>query len=193
MGEERPVFNKALGESEFEDLFRTYFSSLCFFSMKYVSDLDTSKEIVHSIFVKLWEKRNELETGISLKSYLFTSVHNRSLNYIRDRKKFRVGEAGDEDFKSSEAGSDLAGLEYNELESKIDGLIKGLPEKCRIIFELSRFEGLKYKEIANKLNISIKTVEAQMSKALKILKEGMKGYILPVLILIWIIWDKFIF
>jgi len=110
MGEEKPVLNKVLGESDFEDLFRTHFSSLCFFSLKYVSDLDASKEIVHSVFVKLWERRNELDTTASLKSYLFTSVHNRSLNYIRDRKKFRVGKVKEEDFKSFEAESGQAGI-----------------------------------------------------------------------------------
>lgn len=190
MGEDKPVLNNVLGESDFEVLFRTYFSSLCFFSMKYVSDLDASKEIVHSVFVKLWERRNDLDAGASLKSYLFTSVHNRSLNYIRDRKKFRVGEVKEEDFKSFESESGQAGIEYDELELKIIKLIKALPEKCRVIFELSRFENMKYKEIADKLNISIKTVEAQMSKALKIMKEGLKGYLMLLLILFSMIWNK---
>jgi RNA polymerase sigma-70 factor (ECF subfamily) len=193
MKEKQLNISNELSENEFEVLFRTYFNSLCFFSMKYVPDLDSAKEVVHSVFIKLWERRNELEKGMSLKSYLYTSVHNRSLNYIRNRKKFRSGEVKDEDFSSFQNGDDADGIESRELESKIGLLIEKLPEKCRIIFKLNRFEGLKYQEIADKLGISVKTVEAQMSKALRILREGLKTYLISVLILLWSIWNKFYF
>ncbi len=192
MDSKKPA-NTILSESEFETLFRTYFTSLCFFSMKYVPDLDTSKEIVHSVFINLWERRNEIETGTSLKSYLYTSVYNRSLNYIRDRKKFRIGEVKDEDFNFSRNSDIVDGMESQELESKIAMLIDKMPEKCKEIFKLNRFEGLKYQEIADKLEISVKTVEAQMSKALRILREGLKTYLISLLILLWSLWNKFYF
>jgi RNA polymerase sigma-70 factor (ECF subfamily) len=99
----------------------------------------------------------------------------------------------DEDFSSFQNGDDADGIESRELESKIGLLIEKLPEKCRIIFKLNRFEGLKYQEIADKLGISVKTVEAQMSKALRILREGLKTYLISVLILLWSIWNKFYF
>lgn len=190
---EKKLVNIGFDENEFEDLFRTYFSSLCFFSMKYVPDLDTSKEIVHSVFIKLWERRNDMEKGSSLKSYLYASVHNRSLNYIRDRKKFRTGEVKDEDFSSYTNTEGLDGMENMELESRIVSLIDELPEKCRVIFKLNRFDGLKYQEIADKLEISVKTVEAQISKALRILREGLKTYLISFLILLWSLWNKLYF
>lgn len=190
---EKKLVNIGFDENEFEDLFRTYFSSLCFFSMKYVPDLDTSKEIVHTVFIKLWERRNDMEKGSSLKSYLYASVHNRSLNYIRDRKKFRTGEVKDEDFSSYTNTEGLDGMENMELESRIVSLIDELPEKCRVIFKLNRFDGLKYQEIADKLEISVKTVEAQISKALRILREGLKTYLISFLILLWSLWNKLYF
>ena len=118
---------------------------------------------MHQVFINLWEKRATLDLSTSLKSYLFTSVHNRSLNVIRDRKKFSSAEvpdvAGEWDVSAQ--------IESMELEAKIREAIDFLPEKCREVFELNRFEGLKYSEIAARLGISVKTVENQMSKALK--------------------------
>jgi RNA polymerase sigma-70 factor (ECF subfamily) len=123
------------------------------------------------------EKRVALDLSTSLKSYLFTSVHNRSLNVIRDRKKFTSAEmpdvAGEWDVSAQ--------IESMELEGKIREAIDSLPEKCREVFELNRFEGLKYSEIATRLGISVKTVENQMSKALKILREQLGKYLMVIL------------
>lgn len=164
----------------FENLFREYFSSLMAFARKILEDEDDAREVVQGVFIKLWERREEIDLSTSLKSYLFTSVHNRSLNVIRDRRKFSANEvpemAGELDVS--------AYIESMELEEKIGQCIEELPEKCRQIFELSRFDGLKYSEIALKLNISVKTVENQMSKALKILKEKLAAYLS---ILLWLI------
>ena len=164
----------------FERLFRDFFPPLMAFARKILGDEDDAREVVHQVFINLWEKRSELDLSSSLKSYLFTSVHNRSLNAIRDRKKF-----------SSEEVPDVAGewdvsaqIESMELEGKIREAIDSLPEKCREIFELNRFEGLKYAEIAGKLNISVKTVENQMSKALKILREQLGKYLTLLLYLL---------
>ena len=157
----------------FERLFREYFPPLMAFAGKILGDEDDAREVVHQVFINLWEKRKEVDLSTSLKSYLFTSVHNRSLNVIRDRKKFTDGDmpelAGEWDVSAQ--------IESMELEEKIRESINALPEKCREIFELNRFSGLKYAEIATQLGISVKTVENQMTKALKILREQLGKYL----------------
>ena len=172
-----------MNKHSFEQLFREYFTPLMSFAKKILVDEDDAREVVQKVFINLWEKREEIDLSTSLKSYLFTSVHNRSLNVIRDRKKF-----------SSEEVPELAGewdvsaqIESMELEEKIRETIEALPEKCRQIFELSRFDGLKYSEIAEQLDISVKTVENQMSKALKILREKLLKYLT---ILVWLIMNS---
>ena len=155
----------------FEELFRSFFPSLVLFAQKFVPDQDTAKEIVHNVFLNLWEKREQVDMGSSLKSYLFTSVNNRCLNYIRDQKKFDKDETRFQRLDSTEFSDGVDRLEEQELEQRIYDALQSLPEKCREIFMLNRFEGLKYAEIAEKLNISVKTVETQMSKGLKILRE----------------------
>lgn len=150
------------------------------FAKKILVDEDDARDVVHQVFISIWEKRQEMDLSVSLKSYLFTSVHNRSLNVIRDRKKFSSAEvpdvAGEWDVSSA--------IETMELEDKIMEVVGTLPEKCREVFELSRFDGLKYSEIAEHLQISVKTVENQMSKALKILREKLAKYLS---ILLWLI------
>ncbi|MEN8157118.1 MAG: RNA polymerase sigma-70 factor [Bacteroidota bacterium] len=178
--ERRHVPFRELDQGAFENLFREYFPPLMAFARKILVDEDDAREVVQKVFISLWEKRSEIDLSTTLKSYLFTSVHNRSLNVIRDRKKF-----------SSEELPEVAGnwdvsaqIESMELEGKIMDVIEGLPEKCREIFRLNRFDGLKYSEIANQLGISVKTVENQMSKALKILREKLSRYMT---ILLWLI------
>lgn len=164
----------------FESLFKGLFPALCAFAQKYISDLDTSKEIVHDSFINLWNKRDEIDPNRSVKSYLYTSVQNKCLNHIRDNKKFHTNlEVESLDFKFHNESDKLV---EQELEKKINDTIKMLPDKCQEVFLLNRFEELKYSEIADKLEISIKTVEAQMSKALKFLRENLVEY-LTVLIL----------
>jgi RNA polymerase sigma-70 factor, ECF subfamily len=161
----------------YEDLFRTYFSSLCYFAQKYIRDLDTCKDIVHGVFINIWEKRDEFDFEKSAKSYLFTSVYNRCLNSIRDRKKFveNSDPATVNNIEESVIYHDH--MEAAELESRIWQGIQSLPEKCREVFMLNRFEEKKYGEIADQLGISVKTVEAQMSKALKVLRDFLADYL----------------
>jgi RNA polymerase sigma-70 factor, ECF subfamily len=162
---------------QYEELFRTYFTSLCYFAQKYIKDLDSCKEIVHKIFVNIWEKREEFDFEKSAKSYLFTAVYNRCINHIRDQKKFVSDGTLDafEEFNSITVNSDH--LEAAELETRIWKIINELPKGCRDIFVLNRFDGKKYAEIADELNISVKTVETQMTKALKILRDNLKDYL----------------
>ena len=147
--------------------------------MKYTRDLDEAKDIVHGVFILTWEKYDSLPSDTNYRSYLYTSVRNRCLNHLRDKRK-NVSLDSAADFETSE----IAGIETNELQLKIEQGINTLPEKCREVFELNRFEGLKYAQIADKLGISVKTVEGQMSKALSVLRVHL-GDFLPFLIILW--------
>lgn len=171
------ISQEAILKKKFEGLFREHFTGLCYFARKYTGDLDAAREIVHTVFIKIWENRSEFNWNKPAKSYLFTSVYNRSLNYIRDNKRF----LNHEDVSLQNLVIDESAysdqLETAELEEKIRKSLLKLPGKCREIFELSRFEGKKYNEIAVQLNISVKTVETQMSKALQILKVELKDYL----------------
>ena len=176
------IYRGKLNKQSFELLFRENFTALSGFARKYVIDIDTSKEIAHDVFINLWEKRNEIDSEKPLRSYLFTSVRNRCLNYIRDQKKFDRTEdiTGNPGYSQPAENNDP--VEILELEERINLAIDSLPDKCREIFIMNRFRDLKYAEIAKKLDISVKTVEAQMSRALKTLREKLAMY-LPV----WIV------
>lgn len=171
-------------QRKFETLFKEHFTGLCYFAQKYLGDLDSSKEVVHAVFVKIWENRAEFDFEKSAKSYLFTSVYNRSMNVIRDNKKFTTSDDDDSHARIMETGEFTDSMELAELEGKIKESIQKLPEKCREIFQLNRFEGKKYAEIAESLNISVKTVEAQMSKALKTLRVDLKDYLYALIVLL---------
>lgn len=159
---------------------------MCYFARRYTHDLDTAREIVHTVFIRIWENRHEFDWEKPAKSYLFTSVYNRSMNFIRDNRKFLThDEASAQDLMADErVYSD--NLETAELENRINSALLKLPEKCREVFELSRFEGMKYTEIATHLKISVKTVETHMSKALVILKAELRDYLTILLIFLLI-------
>lgn len=161
-------------EVKYEHMFRTYFAPLSYFAGKYIADRDTCKEIVHKVFISIWENRVNFDFEKSPKSYLHTAVYNRCMNFLRDNK---ITESTNDEsiLNISEDYSD--NMQTAELEAKIWEVIDQLPEKCREVFILNRFEEKKYSEIALHLNISIKTVETQISKALKVLREELKDYI----------------
>ncbi len=165
---------------KFEELFRGLFKPLCGFAMKFTGDLDSAKDLVHEVFIQVWEKFDSLSEDTNHKSYCYTAVRNKCLNYIRDKKKFVMLENVAE-HQLTEINSTL---ETFELEQKIEAAIASLPKKCRMVFELNRIEGLKYAQIAQKMNISIKTVEAQMSKALGVMKEHLSEF-LTIIFIFW--------
>ncbi len=164
----------------FESLFKEHFEPLTRFAVKYVKDVDQAKGVVHEVFVKLWEKNKGLDPDTNYKSYLYTAVRNRCLNVLRDNNKLVAINIEAENKTSFQSN----GLETSELEREIDYALSQLPKKCRQVFEMSRIEELKYSEIADKMNISVKTVEAQMSKALKLLREHLAEF-LAILIFIF--------
>lgn len=137
-----------------------------------------AEEVVQEVFISLWERRKEIVITHSVKSYLVSSVRNRSINYLKlQLPKDRRKEDLDDFHIALTASSDTSGLEYNELYDIIQEAINQLPEKCKAIFILSREEGLTYKEIADELSLSLKTVENQMGIALKKLRAALKPYL----------------
>ncbi len=161
----------------FEEIYREYYMPLCYYCLRYVDDIEDSEEIIQDLFLKLWDKRKELVINSSLKAYLYRSVQNYAFNYLskkKTREKYYSLQAR-QIYNSFDNG--YSKLEEDELRSILKYAILQLPEKRRRIFELSRFDGMKYNNIANYLSISVKTVEAQMSKALKYLRIVLKDYI----------------
>jgi len=159
----------------FEKLFHQYYGYLCSFAERFTNDHDSAEEIVQDFFVRLWEKRLQLNIDSSVKSYFFRSVKNLCLNYIQHQKiteKHQINLRLENNIK--ETYDDI--YIESELAEKIKKSILSLPEKRREIFRLSREEGLKYRDIAKKLNISVKTVETQMSLAIKSLRDKLKDY-----------------
>jgi RNA polymerase sigma-70 factor (ECF subfamily) len=160
-------------DDAFSQLFDKFYTPLCFFANKYVADMDLSRSLVQQVFVDLWVKREKLNVHSSPKSYLYHSVKNRSIDYLRKEKKNIPVNESCENIELIPF-RDL--VEEAELNDKINKAINKLPDKCREIFILCRFENLKYSDIAKKLNISVKTVEMQMGIALKKMRDNLSDY-----------------
>lgn len=160
----------------FEELFRRYYSPLCGFVFSITGNSEASEEIVEELFYKLWRDRETLNIVYSIKSYLYKAARNDALQHCEHREvKLRYEE------KALQAGEKPATdpqeeMEYAELESLISEVIRKLPSRSAQIFKMHRFEAKKYKEIAQLLSISIKTVEAEMSRTLKLLKNEIDNY-----------------
>ncbi len=162
-------------EKAFEALYKSFFSMLCMFSYRYVKKVEIAEEIVQDVFFHIWEKRNQFELTTSFKSYLYKSVHNNSLKHLRHQKIVLAYE-NSTTFSGSEKVTGQNFLEESEVYQILHGVIDELPERTRDIFQLNRFKGLKYQEIADYMQISVKTVEAHMSSVLKILRNRLKDY-----------------
>ncbi len=158
-------------------LFRSHFTGLCFFAQKYVKDIDTAKEIVQDAFLSLWEKRDTIDMDRQVKSYLTMIIHNKCTNYLRDNRKFDTNILQIENLLDVPEYESTDSLVTGELKVSIESAINELPEKCREIFVMNRYENLKYQEIADKLQISVKTVETQMSKALQHMRLRLAAYL----------------
>lgn len=162
-------------ESEYEFIFRQYYQGLCNYANMFLKDMDNAEEIVQQVFVKLWEKREQTVIEGSVKSYLYKSVYNTSMNELKHRKikeNYLQMQSTNEHIEHPLSESNL-----KELERNIEKALLNLPEQCRLIFKMSRFEDLKYREIADVLNISPKTVENQMGKALRLMRENLSDYL----------------
>ena len=160
----------------FNQIFRRYYSPLVRFCIRFVADTDIASEIVQDLFVKLWSNHEKLSFNTSFESYMLTSVRNAAITYINKERSH--AEANLRIYsEDSDTNDPSETLQSNNLEESYRQVLKSMPEKRREVFLASRFEGLKYAEIAEKLGISQKTVEAQMSAAIKQLREGLKAYL----------------
>lgn len=181
-----------LSDAEFETCFKQYFGPLHAYASTILKDPDAAEEVVQTVFLKLWEKRTSLHITVSLKAYLYKSVYHRSLNTLKHEKvKAKHMEVSLYEYNetmSSQAFRNTPDQE-SELMRQVQQIVNRLPEKCRRVFQLSRFEELTYQEIADRLGISIKTVEAHMGKALKSLRDGLTEF-LPLLFLIVSVFNR---
>ncbi|MBC8185284.1 RNA polymerase sigma-70 factor [candidate division KSB1 bacterium] len=157
--------------SVFETLFRTYYASLCGFVYQYTKSTEAAEEIVQNIFLKIWENHEKWKPHGTIKSYLYKAAKNHSLNYLKHqtrKQKIFDSEAVVEIQSDITPADELHG---RELHKAVSYAVNKLPEKCRLIFNLNRQEGMTYTDIADNLDISIKTVETQMGRALKTLRR----------------------
>jgi len=165
-------------EQALELLFRKYYSRLCGYTNKYFNDPEEAREVVQEVFIKIWENRKDIDPQESLVSYLFKIAYNNSINRLRHKKVItKYSDIYKIVYVDNSGITPYDSLIAHELTSNIKTALEKVPPKCRQIFDLSRVDGLKYSEIADTLNISVKTVEAQMSKALHILRIELREYL----------------
>jgi RNA polymerase sigma-70 factor (ECF subfamily) len=161
----------------FEWLFRQYYEKLCQWAYQYLHDIDSAEEVVQDLFYHLWRNRSTMEFHASVKSYLYKAVSNNCKMQIRNKGRRSAIEANLGSRISTPEEEPSAVLEVKEIREVVNKTLDELPEKPAQIFRMSRYEGMKYREIAEKLSISIKTVEANMGKALKIFRKNLQEYI----------------
>lgn len=169
-------------EKKFEIVFRKHFKELHGYAYRMLGDTDMAEEIVQHVFLKLWERDWEQDIQSSLKAYLYRSVYNQTMNVLK-RNKLQQRYAAYQTIHAAKGHDMPYGAE--ELKKELHVALSKLPEKSRTVFELSRFQELRYQEIADALNLSIKTVEGHMTKALKHLRVHLVDY-LTVLVLLFI-------
>ena len=175
----------------FEAVYTDFFGVIYHLSLQYLHDEKVAEEIVQDSFMKLWEIRETLNERFNIRNFLYTITKNNCLNYLRNQ---RTALKHQENLKYLEMQFNYEALEkmgsyveFEELRLKIDQAIASLPDELRETFLLSRFDEMQYKEIAEKLSVSIKTVEARMTKSLKILRHELKDY----LAVLWLITNLF--
>jgi RNA polymerase sigma-70 factor, ECF subfamily len=163
-------------ENHFEELFREYFTPLCNIAYSVVKDRDQARDITQQVFVRFWEKRDEIEVQSNVKAYLHRAVVNTAINHIEKFKRIKF----EDDYTSLEKESycqpDKSDYTDGEVEFAVQKAIGKLPEKCQVVFSLSRFQGMTNQEIADNLDISIKAVEKHIGRALKELRVTLQPY-----------------
>jgi RNA polymerase sigma-70 factor, ECF subfamily len=171
-------------ENALEMIFKEYYQPLCRYAQSFLGDRDEAEEVVQALFTTIWEKRSSMEVSSSLRCYLYQTVRNRCLNVIKHEKIKQLHVAHESSVMPSSHEGVSDSLHAKELEQRIFAAIQQLPEQCRLVFNLSRFEELRYQEIATQLNISVKTVENQMGKALKVMRQQLSDYLFVLIILL---------
>ena len=150
-------------------MYDSFYSYICGVVYRMVNDASTAEDIAQEVFFEVWKKKDKIELTTGLKPYLRRAAVNRTLNYIRARK-MKFEQESDASEISNHEHSTVEVMAADELQTRINRCIESLPEKCRVVFAMSRFEHMSYQEIAEALDISKKTVENQIAKALKALR-----------------------
>ena len=170
-------------EAVFEQVFKTNYKNLYAYAFTILKDEDVAEDTVQQVFFKLWDRSDKLSFSGSIVAYLYRAVHNESLNFLKHQKvkeEHRLHVAYSMNNKPEQPQGKMIS---KELENRFREALTELPEQCRTVFQLSRFEDMKYKEIADKLDISVKTVENHMGKALKFLRTKLVDF-LPLLFIL---------
>lgn len=177
LAEHRTLSNIRKGDIRaFESLFHQYYSGMCSYADSLIKKDNVAEEIVQDVFYNIWKNRMDLRITSNWQSYLYRAVFNNSMMHLRKAKRELSLDERWADSRIRSADNPSEELDAKELNAVIQYTLQKLPERTRQIFNLNRFEGLKYKEIADKLSISIKTVEANMGKALKALRTSLEEF-----------------
>ena len=172
---------------QFQKVFEQYYNVLCNYAVTFLRDLSLSEDIVQEVFVRVWEKKQDIITSDTIRFYLFTAVRNNCLTHLQKEKKAAIVELNDYDAADEQISFSHEVKAETDYKAQLADAMDQLPPKCREVFMLSRISRQSYKEIADSLDISVKTVENQIGKALKILRAYVKEHKIFLIILIIII------
>ena len=161
----------------FAEIFSVYYKDMVMFAFSFTHEIRDAEEIVQDVFVKLWEEHEKINITVSLKSYILKTIQNRCIDWHRHKKIVNNHSTYIIDNSPLYEYDTDNYILRSELEERIEKAIANLPEKFKESFEMNRFEGLKYKEIADKLNVSIRTVEVRISKALELLRKSLIDFL----------------
>ncbi len=162
--------NNEIPYQQFQQVFEQYYNALCNYAFTFLKESSSSEDVVQEVFVKIWEKRQDLVTSDTIRFYLFRAVRNNCLTWLQNEKKTVMVELNDydaPDTQTSHMDDEKPEVDYRQ---QLAEAMNQLPPKCREVFVLSRLSKQSYKEIAGTMNISVKTVENQIGKALKLLR-----------------------
>lgn len=170
--------------SSFQTLFSEQYSSLCNYANGFVNDLNDAEDVVQEVFIKIWQNRQDLIGTDQVRFYLFTATRNNCISLLRKRKHPAMG--GDDIEKLAHIADEgpRQAIPPEDIHALVGRALGQLPPQCQLIFKMSRFNKLTYAQIAEELNLSVKTIENQMGKALRILRDFVKTNPLPVSLLI---------
>lgn len=176
----------AANGNNWDKIYLDNYPALYNYAFTIVNNATLAEEMIHQVFLKILERNERVTIHTSLKAYLYRSVHNECLNHLKHQKVKQAWQAHAVNNMKAHTENSSGKLQYQELEQRLRKAINELPEQCRTIFQLSRFEELKYTEIASQLGLSVKTVENQMSKSLKRLRVKLADY-LP--LIFWLLFN----
>ncbi len=164
-------------ENALKMLFDMYYNPLCQYANTMLRDSAAAEDVVQQIFTNLWVQRSKIGIDEALKPYLYSAVRNATYNVFKHHKVRQVHHDYMNAASANQSPDGSEVLEAVELQQRITAAIEELPPQCRLIFSKSRFESLSYKEIADEMGLSVKTIENQMGKALRLMRESLRDYL----------------